>query len=172
MGRLAPLLRWYQVFDSAGDGDGLPPGLAEGMVAAQLAGRSGLIETDRVTCGLFLLAPGIHYPLHQHSALEIYYLCAGALTLQHGRSGQPFTLAPGEWSVTPSHRLHALQTHDDPCLLAFIWTGDLGGANWWWEEDADGSWQRVAWERGADGSWRRTRREAVSDAVLAEAGEL
>jgi len=171
VGALAPLLRWYQIFDTASGGDDLPAGLAEGMVAGQLAGRTGLIRTDRMVCGLFLLAPDLYYPTHQHSALEIYYVCAGGLTLQHGRRGDPFRLAPGEWSITPSHRLHALRTADLPCLIAFAWVGDLSGANWWWEETADGSWQRTSWERGSDGAWRRTKRESVGPATLAEAGE-
>lgn len=169
---LASSLPWYQVFDAAGAGNDLPPGLAEGMVACQVAGKVGLFKTTRIICGLFLLAPSLHYPTHQHSALEIYYVCSGGLSLQHGRKGQPFELTPGDWSITPSNRLHALRTAAQPCLIAFAWVGDISGANWWWEDQADGTWQRVAWERGDDGSWRRKRYEVVSEATLVEAGEL
>ena len=76
---LAASLRWYQVFEAPENDDSLPPGLAEGLVAGQLAGKAGLIVSQRMTCGLFLLVPGLRYPLHTHGALELYFQLAGEL---------------------------------------------------------------------------------------------
>ena len=178
--QLAGALRWYQIFEapeddnslSSGLSSGLPPGLAAGLVAGQLAGKAGLIISDRITCGLFLLAPGVSYPLHTHGALELYYVLSGTLTLQHGRASAPFALAPGEHSITPSHRLHALRTGGSPCLIFYTWVGDLTAPNWWWEQDTNGDWQRLSWVRGPDARWRPTKSEPVTPAILAEAGEI
>ena len=165
---LAGVLHWYQIFE----GEGIEPELAQGMVAGQLAGQIGLVDSARVRSGLFLLAPGIHYPLHQHGASEFYYVLSGQLTLQHTTHGAPFVLEPGRVSVTPDNRVHALTTGRQPCLLAYAWIGDVEAPNWWWEADRDGGWVRHCWVRRPDASWLRTRSEPVTRKVLVEAGEL
>ena len=164
---LAEPLPWYQIFQ----GDGIEPNLAAGLVAGQVAGQVGLVESQRIRTGLFLLAPGIHYPLHQHAALELYYVVSGALTLQWGRGGTPFTLTPDQWSVTPCHQLHALTIGDAPCLLIYAWVGEVEAPNWWWEKDGAGQWQRVCWERQPDARWLRTRKEAITAQHERLAGE-
>jgi len=164
---LAGAVRWYQIFS----GEGIEPNLAQGLVAGQLAGGAGIVHSTSIATGLFLLAPGISYPSHQHGALEIYFVVSGQLTLQHGRTAAPFKLGPGEWSITPSNRVHALKTSEEPCLLIYAWVGDLTAPNWWWEQDAAGTWQRICWERGPDARWLQTRSEPITDDVLAEAGE-
>ncbi|MEM8686090.1 MAG: dimethylsulfonioproprionate lyase family protein [Pseudomonadota bacterium] len=166
--QFAGLARWYQIFE----GEGIEPALAQGLVAGQLAGQVGLVRSDAIRSGLFLLAPGLHYPLHQHGALELYFVVSGRLTLQYGTRAQPFTLAPGEHSVTPSNTVHALTTHETPTLVIYAWVGDVESPNWWWVEAGQGAWERVCWERQPDAKWIQTRSEAVTDAVLAEAGEL
>ncbi len=166
--QFAGVARWYQIFE----GEGIEPTLAEGLVAGQLAGQVGLVTSDTIRTGLFLLAPGLHYPLHQHGALELYFVVSGRLTLQYGTRAEPFTLGPGEHSVTPSNTVHALTTHQVPTLVIYAWVGDVESPNWWWVEAREGGWDRVCWERQPDAKWIQTRSEAVTDAVLAEAGEL
>ena len=166
--QFAGAARWYQIFE----GEGIEPTLAQGLVAGQMAGQVGLVTSDTIRTGLFLLAPGLHYPLHQHAALELYFVVSGRLTLQYGTRPEPFTLAPGEHSVTPSNTVHALTTHDAPALVIYAWVGEVESPNWWWVEARQGGWDRVCWERQPDAKWIQTRREAVTDAVLAEAGEL
>ncbi|MEM1161174.1 MAG: dimethylsulfonioproprionate lyase family protein, partial [Pseudomonadota bacterium] len=128
-------------------------------------------DTPPARLGLFLLAPGLHYPIHQHEAIEVYYCASGNLELQHGTKGAPFTLEPGMFSVTPSNRLHALTTGAAPCLLIYAWCGNVTAPAWWWEEEADGTWSRVKWVRRDDGRWVIAAREPVNAAILAEAGE-
>ena len=164
---LATIVNWYQVFQ----GEGIEPDLARGLVAGQMAGQVGIVEAATIRTGLFLLAPDIHYPLHQHAALEIYFVASGRLTLQHGRTGAPFDIGPGEWSVTPCNRVHALTTHGEPCLVIYAWTGAVEAPNWWWEEGADGSWSRACWIRQPDASWIKTSTEPITPEVLAESGE-
>lgn len=165
---LAESVRWYQIFE----GEGIEPSLAVGLVAGQLAGQVGLVGSKTIRTGLFLLAPHLHYPLHQHGALELYYVVSGRLTLHYGTTAAPFDVEPGRFSVTPSNVVHALTTHDAPCLVIYAWIGEVESPNWWWVPGEAGGWERVCWERQADAKWLQTRREPVSPAVLEEAGEV
>lgn len=162
----AEAAKWYQIYAGAG----VDPALAEGMLAAQIAGQTGIVASGEIRSGMFLLAPGIHYPLHTHGASEIYYCLSGTLTLLHGRQGPPFDLTPGQLSLTPPHRLHSLTTGPRPVLMLYAWIGEVDSPNWWWAEDAAGNWRRACWERQPDGSWAKTGDEPVTAAHLAEAG--
>jgi len=164
---LADVVSWFQIFQ----GDGIDPGLAKGLVAGQFAGQVGLIDSPESRVGLFLLTPDFHYPLHQHAAEELYFVTSGELTIQHGRSGAPFVVGPGEFSVTPPHRPHSLTTGDGPCLILHAWVGAVDGDVWWWERSGEGDWRRDGWERQPDASWLKVRSEPVTRAVLDQAGE-
>jgi quercetin dioxygenase-like cupin family protein len=162
---VADAVNWYQIYR----GEGVDPGLAEGMLAGQIAGQVGILASDTLRSGLFLLAPGLHYPLHTHGAAEIYYCLSGRLTVQHGTEGTPFELHPGDCSVTPANRLHSLDTGEAPVLLLYVWIGDIDAPNWWWERRPGGGWRRVNWSRTPDGSWARIRAEPVTEAHLRQA---
>ena len=165
---VASTVNWYQIFQ----GEGMEPALAKGLVAGQVAGKVGLVHATSMYAGLFLLAPGICYPLHQHEATELYHVVSGTLTLQHGRDGTPFNVNTGEWSVTLPNRPHSLTTNHGPCLIAYCWVDKIESINWLWEQSADGDWQRASWERQSDGKWISTRSEPITDDILAEAGEI
>ncbi len=158
----APTVQWYRILEGAP----VEPTLGDGLIV----GRPDLPEHTSARLGLFLLRLGIFYPLHQHAALEVYHVVSGKLTLQHYRDGQPFDLLPGDHSVTPCNRLHALRTGSEPCLLAYAWTGDMAAPGWWWEERNDG-WWRIKWDRRPDGRWVRLDGERVTKVTLKEAGE-
>lgn len=144
------------------------PGLEAGLMAGQL-GRSAAAPASM---GMFLLAPGVHYPLHQHAALEVYYCVSGTLTLRHGRHGAPFDVRAGTGSVTPPHRLHALDVGDEPCLLIFCWTGQIEKPIYWWDTDDRGDWHRTRWYRSPEGLYSPQETDPVTSAMLAEAGEI
>ena len=55
--------------------------------------------------------------------------------------------------------------------MAYIWTDDLTPQNWWWEQLVDGSWERLCWARTPAGDWSMLRREPLSDAEIARAGD-
>jgi len=167
IGQLAASIKWYQIFQ----GEGIEPTLSEGLVAGQVAGQVGIFDASSIRTGLFLLAPGIHYPLHQHGAHEIYFVVSGQLVLQHLRTGTPFAVKPGQFSVTPPHHVHALTVNQNPCLLIYAWIGEVEAPNWWWEQDDAGSWSRICWIRRPDARWVRTTSEPISEEILKEAGE-
>lgn len=160
-------LGWYQIYK----GEGVDPNLAEAMFAGQVVGQVGLLKSEVVRTGLFLLAPGLHYPMHTHRAEELYFCLSGSVTLQHGLLSRAFDLLPGQISVTPSNQLHSLATGDRPALLVYVWIGDIDSPNWWWKQKGDGSWWREKWERQSDASWAATDEEPVPRDMLSQALE-
>lgn len=163
VGAIAEKLGWYQVYQGAG----LDPMLAERMFAGQVIGQVGLLKSDNVRTGLFLLVPGLHYPMHTHAASEIYFCLSGSVTLQYGLNGVPFDLRPGEISVTQSNHVHSLTTGLQPTLLVYQWIGDVDSPNWWWEKRSDGQWWQEKWVRQDDASWAAEGVEPVSQDEVA-----
>lgn len=164
---LAQTLDWYQIFESSH----VDPALAGGLMAGQVIGSRGILHSRDLYMGLFLLAPHVTYPLHQHAALEIYHVLAGEIYIRHGRAKLSMHVRAGGHSITPPHQVHELRTGNDACLIAYVWTGDLTGENWWWEPQPDGSWDRVCWQRQADSSWQIARREPLDDAEILRSGD-
>ena len=157
--------RWYQVYavdeDSTEVSDNPMRDLASGMYAAQMIGPRGLIKSTELLAGLFLLRPRLHYPLHQHQATEIYFGASGTMHVQQGLGRVERALGPGQVSLTPSNRLHALTIGSSPVLLLYTWMGELGGRNWWWHQSDEGVWQRDAWERRPNAAWAKTVTEVL-----------
>ena len=162
----APMLDWRAVFKS----EEIDPPLRTNLSMAAFAVRRDGPGARSLYVGLFLLAPHTHYPLHSHTAPEVYYCVSGRLTLQHGIDGEPFPLLPGEYSITPSERLHALHTDRDPVLLVYIWLPGTKSENWWWARRPDGSWERSAWEWQSDGRWVRVGCETVDADTMRKGG--
>lgn len=168
LARLARLPNWYQIYN----GVGLDLTLAHGLIGMQVAGQAGLVQSKAIRSGLFLIGPGVRYPLHQHEAQEFYYVVSGRLTVQHGLDAAPFHVGSGEVSITPSNRVHELRTEDGPVLITYAWIGDVDGANWWWERRDDGSWERICWKRQPDARWVEVARLPATDQEIALAGRL
>ena len=156
---------WYQIYNAHDGESGIVQGpmqdLAAGMFAAQMIGPRGLIRSTELLAGLFLLRPRLHYPLHQHHATEIYFGASGTMHVQQGLGRVERALGPGQVSLTPSNRLHALTIGSSPVLLLYTWMGDLGGRNWWWHQSDEGVWQRDAWERRPNAAWAKTVTEVL-----------
>ena len=164
---LAHDLDWYQIFDTAYT----DAALASGPMAGQVIGGRGLLTSKDLYLGLFLLAPHVTYPLHQHAAQEIYNVLSGEIYIRHGRKKLSKHIKAGEHSVTPPHQVHELRTGNDACLIAYLWTGDLIGENWWWKPQEGGSWDRVCWQRQPESSWKVKRREPLSNTEITRSGE-
>jgi len=143
------------------------PALSDGLFALHVAGLVGVLGAENVRCGVFALGPNLHYPAHTHVATELYYCVSGSIVLQHGLDGAPFPLQAGNYSVTPTGRLHSLTTGDEPALIIFVWVGDFDHPIYWWAEDADGSWSRNPWERDENMIWAPGPAEAVTSEMMA-----
>ena len=161
-------LDWYQIFEGAG----IPASLASGLMAAQIVGKRGPLVSSELLFGMFLLAPQVTYPLHQHAALEIYCVLSGTVAIRHGRAKAARHIGPGGHSITPPHQVHELRTGDDPCLIVYAWTGDMAAENWWWVQSDDGNWHRQCWVRQSDASWAPARSEPLTNAEVKRSGDL
>ena len=138
-------------------------------VAAQAAGSYGCFAADHAATGLFLITPDIHYALHTHAAPEIYYCVSGSIDIQHGIENEPFRLTAGNYSVTPTGRVHSLTTNDEPVLLIYVWIEHMTEPIWIWRQDDDGTWHRESWQRAKGGAWRVANSEIVTPEEMAAA---
>ena len=162
---LADDVSWYQVYQ----GKGIPASLSEGMLAGQIVGQKGILKSEKLRTGLFLLAPGLFYPLHTHAAQEVYLAIAGNIQIQHGLEGKPFDVGSGHHSYTPGNKLHSLKTGEAPVLLLYIWIGEVDSPNLVWEQDESGGWQKSRWVRQPDASWARTEVIPITEVEIAAA---
>ncbi|MEM6621324.1 MAG: dimethylsulfonioproprionate lyase family protein [Pseudomonadota bacterium] len=154
----APHIAWYRMLEGAPISEDLRRGLVVGPLARA--------EDPPLILGLFLLAAGLHYPLHQHAAAEVYAPLSGSLRIRHGLTGDPIHIPAGRWSITPPHRLHSMDIGSAPCLLLYVWTGEITAPGYWWDRDPDGTWHRARWERAPDGMWHQVSRERVGEDAL------
>lgn len=137
---VVPHLSWGGSYQNSGP----VAAVAQQMVWGEVIGRNGLVKSDAIKLGFFLLSPGMIYPLHGHNAHEIYSVVSGAMTVVLGLDHPVSRLveAPGH-SVTPEAKAHALQVGPKPVLIVYCWTGDLYSPVWWWDRGPDGAWTKV-----------------------------
>lgn len=133
----------YLSFGSSYSLDGPTAAFAQGMVWAEIAGRTGLVRDPSRRLGIFVLAPGLVYPLHGHEPDEIYFVLSGPFTVEHGYDGERVNIPPGSYYRTPSDHPHALHIGDAPVLLAYCWVGDYSKPVWFVETDKSGKRKRV-----------------------------
>lgn len=133
----------YLSFGSSYALDGPTATFAQGMVWAEIAGRTGLVRDPSRRVGIFLLAPGLVYPLHGHEPDEIYFVLSGPFTVEHGYDGERVAVPPGSYYRTPSEQPHALHIGDAPVLLAYCWVGDFSKPVWFVEMDESGKRRKV-----------------------------
>lgn len=110
-------LRWrYSYRARAGAGS-----LGDNVAFAELVGPEAPFRSDSVCLGLTLIAPATLYPSHRHPAIETYYVLAGTAiwTLDGVSRENP----PGTYILHPSQAVHSMQTHAEPLLAIYTWSG-------------------------------------------------
>jgi mannose-6-phosphate isomerase-like protein (cupin superfamily) len=98
------------------------PGLEDNMAFAELIGPDAPFKSQSVCIGLTLIGPEILYPSHAHPAIELYYVVAGTATWI--ANGIPSRNHPGAFILHPSQTVHAIQTHQEPLLAVYSWSGE------------------------------------------------
>lgn len=110
-------LPWRYSYDKRYDA----PGLENDMAWAELVGPEAPFKSKNVCLGLTLIGPETLYPSHAHPAIEIYYVVAGTATwIADGNASRN---PPGTFILHPSNVVHAMQTHRQPLLAAYSWSG-------------------------------------------------
>jgi hypothetical protein len=97
------------------------PGLEDNMAFAEIIGPEAPYPSDRVCLGLTLIGPETLYPVHTHPAIELYSVAAGTATWT--ADGVATRNVPGAFILHPSQIVHAMQTHREPLLAVYSWSG-------------------------------------------------
>jgi quercetin dioxygenase-like cupin family protein len=116
--RISAYLPWRY---SYADADA--PGLGERVAWSEFIGPIAPITSDVVCLGITLIAPHTLYPLHRHPAIETYFVLSGTATWT--AAGRAEKHPPGTFILHPSNIDHAMETHDEPLLAAYTWSGDV-----------------------------------------------
>ena len=118
LARAAHGLRWRQTYSKAQVG----ARFLENYAWTEFLGPAAPVRCARLSGGLLLLGPRVHYPGHRHPAEELYLPLAGTAEWQRGR--EPWTLrAPGTVVLHQSGEIHAMRTGVEPLLALYLWRG-------------------------------------------------
>jgi mannose-6-phosphate isomerase-like protein (cupin superfamily) len=116
--RAMPDLLWRQTYSKTQ----VDPRFLANYGWTEFLGPHAPVRCARLSCGLLLLGPGIHYPGHRHPAEEIYVPLAGTAEWQRGR--EPWTVRlPGAAILHESGEIHAMRTGTEPLLALYLWRG-------------------------------------------------
>lgn len=116
--RVAAELAWRQTYGAGDFGEAF----LRGYGWSEFIGLRGPVPSDRIACGVLLLAPGISYPSHAHAAEEVYLPIAGVAEWQKG-SGKFVQMPVGQAIHHPSWTPHAMRTGDQPLAALYLWRG-------------------------------------------------
>jgi len=97
------------------------PGLEQNIAFAEIVGPKAPFRSNSVCLGLTLIGPETLYPAHRHPAVELYYVVAG--TASWTLDGASHDQRPGTYILHPSQAIHAMQTHTEPLLAIYSWSG-------------------------------------------------
>ena len=97
------------------------PDLARNIAFAEIIGPAAPLRSDFVCLGLTLIAPWTLYPSHRHPAIELYHVLSGTATWT--LNGVARDNPPGAFILHPSLAVHAMETHDEPLLALYTWSG-------------------------------------------------
>ena len=97
------------------------PTLGQNIAFAEIIGPEAPFRNDSIRLGLTLIGPQTWYPGHHHPAIELYHVVTGTATwtLDWTLRDNP----PGSFLLHPSHAIHAVQTHTEPLLAIYAWSG-------------------------------------------------
>jgi quercetin dioxygenase-like cupin family protein len=97
------------------------PELGRNIAFAEIIGPEAPFQSDSVCLGLTLIGPETVYPPHRHPAIELYYVVGGTATWT--LNGIAHDNPPGTYILHPSQGIHAMQTHAEPLLAVYTWSG-------------------------------------------------
>lgn len=98
------------------------PSIENNIAFAEIVGPEAPFPSASVCLGLTLIGAETFYPAHAHPAIEVYYVLAGTATwTADGVSGRK---SPGSFLLHPSQVVHAIQTHREPLLAVYSWSGE------------------------------------------------
>jgi len=116
LARRATSLSWRRTYRP----DEVSERFMQGYAYCELLGLSGAVPSERLACGVLLLASNLIYGSHVHEAEEIYVPLAGESSWQRD-AGAWVERAPGEVIHHLSHQPHSMQTHRSGLCALYLW---------------------------------------------------
>ncbi len=111
-------LHWRQTY-GAGD---FGTEFLDGYGWSEFVGLRGPVASDRMACGVLVLAPGVVYPAHAHEAEEVYLPIHGVAAWMKGDQG--FAPVPVRQGIHhPSWVPHAMRVGPEPLVALYLWRG-------------------------------------------------
>lgn len=100
-----------------------------------LVGPEAWVPMKDLYLGLYIQAPNVMYPAHEHAAEELYFTLAGTGDWAKGPK-QPgakdfVPMPPGVFIRHRPWQAHAMETKAEPMLAAWAWVGDFDGGFRW-----------------------------------------
>ena len=110
-------LRWQQTYTR----DDLGQQFLDRYGWVMLVGPNALIHSDALLAGFLLLGPDVEYPVHKHSAEEVYVILSGRASWKVGAADWHQKPA-GSIIHNPPWQPHGMRTDQgEPLLLGFMW---------------------------------------------------
>lgn len=120
VGRLAAAsdgLRWQQTYSA----DDLGQFFLDRYGWVLLVGPDAPTTSNTLLSGFLFLGPGVEYPIHQHSAEEVYVVLSGVASWKIGDADWQIKPA-GSIIHNPPWQLHGMRTDQgEPLLIGFMW---------------------------------------------------
>lgn len=111
-------LQWRQTY-GAGD---FGAEFLNGYGWSEFIGLRGPMASERIACGVLLLAPGVTYPAHAHEAEEIYLPIHGVADWRQGQ-GDFAPVPVGQAIHHASWVPHAMRVGAEPLAALYLWRG-------------------------------------------------
>ena len=128
-GRLERLGKRFPWSSFYGSDEWTRPFLGE-IAALKLLGPGSPVPSARMAAGIFLMGPGVHYPLHAHAAEELYLILAGEIGFRSGPGDAWRDSSPGEIILHRSQEPHEMKS--GPASLAlYVWEGAIFEPSWY-----------------------------------------
>lgn len=121
LSKQAPRLSWNQTYTS----DDLDRMFLDRYGWTAMLGSSGYVDSEILLSGFLLLGPDVEYPVHRHSAEEIYVVLSGEATWKVGDADwQP--KPAGSIIHNPPWQRHGMRTvREQPLLIGYLWNAGL-----------------------------------------------
>ncbi|SDI71603.1 dimethylsulfonioproprionate lyase family protein [Aliiruegeria lutimaris] len=113
-GRICPALTWEYGYEK------VPKALEKKYAYCEVLGPKGPVQADKLILGFVLFAPRTTYPQHSHHDIEESYVSVAGAWSENDAA----VYAPGSLILNNPGHEHRITTGDqEPCLLAYAWTG-------------------------------------------------
>ena len=107
------------------------------IACAALVGPTGIVRSDEVALGLFLLGPGTTYREHAQALDEVYHVIGGQAEWGLDRKANRHVFGPGALVHTSPDQRHDIRTGNEPIVCAYVWTNSPAASTYY---RSDGPW--------------------------------